>query len=165
MLSLPAFLHGGQSSKLLCFTEVSLLAVLLRQKEQAQPREWERDTESKTSLLNNWAKHCAAACPSPSAAQKHTDACLLPHSRSHMSTASSSSPTQPLSPVFPLLWAYPSLFLHLYPASPTSTTTHKPAPLNMIYSSIIKGQRPRERGHMQEREEKKQQARRVNTSK
>lgn len=67
----------------------------------AQRRERERNgrrrTERKTSLLNSWAAHCTAACPSPSTAQKHTDACLLPPCRSHMSTVSSSSPTWVLS--------------------------------------------------------------------
>lgn len=81
--------------------------------------------------------------------------------------------------MFPLLLACPLLSLHLYTAYPTPTTTHKPAPLNMIYSSIIKGQRPREtayagvrvrekaREREREREKKKETVggKRVNTSK
>lgn len=128
-------------------TEVSWLPVELRQKEQTRLRETreENGRERPACLTTEQSAALMCALP-PSAAQEHTDACLLLRSRSHTSSVPSSLPSLSLSSVSP------ALFLHLRTASPTSTTD-KPAPLNMIYSAIIKGQRlgerERERLHMQ----------------
>lgn len=84
----------------------------------------------------------------PSAAQEHTDACLLLRSRSHKSTVPSRCSLLFLSLSLTLSSVSLTLLLHLCTATPTSTTD-KPAPLNMIYSTIIKGQRLREKGKIE----------------
>ena len=94
----PASLRGG-----------SPLPAVLRHTEQAQPsgerareRERERKREEETHReKDQLAQQLSRAllllpAPPPSAAQEHTDACLLPPSHSHMSTASSSSHTRAL---------------------------------------------------------------------
>lgn len=120
----------------------SLLPAELRQKQQSQLRGRHGRTgrERPACLTTEQSAAPMRALP-PSAAQEHTDACLLLHSRSHKSTVPSRCS---LSLSLPLSSVSLTLFLHLCAASPTSTTD-KPAPLNMIYSSIIKGQRLREK--------------------
>lgn len=112
----------------------------LRQKQRGPAqRETRKDWQRKSGLLNNGAERCADACPPPAPPPLRctgTHRCLpaasLPIAQEHSSLSLLPSLSRSLS-----LWRFPSALRCLPPTS----TTDKPAPLNMIYSSIIKGQR------------------------
>lgn len=177
-----SFFGGGQSSSLLCFAEVSPLPAVLRQTEQAQPsrereekkkKKREETHRKKDQLAQQLSRALRRCLPLPLRCTE-THRCLpaasLPFTHEHgpvlLSHTGSLAGWSALimeqchqaGGQHSCLLACPLLFLHLYAASPTPTSTHKPAPLNMIYRFIIKGQKHSKRRHIIEiaREKKKE---------